>query len=96
MTPEQAKVFVGVAQAGIACGLSHRYEWFYNGLRMIQHGPYTEIPERTKDIVEAFIAFEKGTASCPEEDEELAKLDYDGYIVLTNEFYNGQKDKSNG
>ena len=40
MTPEQAKIFVGV--------------------------------------VEAFIAFEKGTASCPEEDEELAKLDYDG------------------
>ena len=63
---------------------------------MLQHGPYTEIPERTKNIVEAFIAFEKGTASCPEEDEELAKLDYDGYIELTNRFYNGQKDKGNG
>ena len=96
MTPEQAKVFVGVAQAGIACGLQHRYEWFYNGLRMLSHGLYTEINERTAQIVDAFLAFEKGTASCPEEDEELAKLDYDGYIVLTNKFYNGQKDKSNG
>lgn len=92
---KNAIVFAQAAQAGIACGLKHRYEWFFNALRMLQHGDYTEISERTRDITEAFIAFEKGTASCPEEQEELDKLDYDRYITLTDSFY-AQKGKKDG
>jgi hypothetical protein len=89
MTPEQAALFCSIAQLGIALGLSHRYEWLTNYLRMLGHGLYSEIPQRSQEAWEAALAFEKGLDSCPEEALELKQLTIEGLSARIGDFYNG-------
>lgn len=95
MKLEQAHLFCRAAAMGIACGLSHRYEWFTNYLRSLQHTEvYADIPIKEQRAYEAFIAFEKMTASCPEEQVELDRLGKQGYCTLVNQWYNNsQRDR---
>jgi len=87
MTPEQQTIFCQYASMGIALGLEHRYEWLSAAIRSLQHGPYEEIQSRTEEIDEAFLAFEKTTASSPEEQEELDALTVDGLYHLVAQWY---------
>lgn len=81
------EVFVKCASTGVALGLAHRYEWFANAVRMLQHGDYTKIQESRKQIEEAFLAFEKTTACCDPDQLELDALDIDGYYTEVNNWY---------
>lgn len=80
MTQEQKEIFISYAQAGIACGLNHPVEWYVNGSRMINHMEYDKIGERLKELDDAFVAFYAGTASCPEEQEEIDKIGPSDYF----------------
>lgn len=91
MTPEQEHIFCRAAALGVACGLEHRYEWMINAIRALAHGPYTEIPDRMKDLYESFLSFEKSTASCPEEELELEILTVDGLVTKVNDWYERPK-----
>lgn len=75
MTPEQEHTFVQAAMLGVTCGLEHRYEWYCNALRALLHGLYDEIPAKTKELAEAFLAFEQSTASCPQEEDDLKTIE---------------------
>lgn len=87
------EVFWNAAACGIACGLSHRYEWFINANRMLNHGVYGEIPDRYSVLLTAFIEFEKATASDPDEAAELSTLDEVSYKDLIDTYYS-RKDRS--
>ena len=87
MTPEEQTTFIKAAQMGVACGLSHRYEWYVNAQRAIGHGAYSEIIPALDALLRAFLAFEKGTGCCPEESEELSQLTDDGFSELVINFY---------
>jgi hypothetical protein len=89
MTPEQMDTFVKAAQLGVALGLDHRYEWYVNACRCLIHGVYTEIPRLQAAIDAAFLAFEKGTASDPMEEEELERLDMEGFNERIRVWYDG-------
>lgn len=91
MTDAQREVFCNAAQMGIACGLEHRYEWYTNAIRSLAHGAYSEIPSRAQALDEAFVAFEKGTGSCPEETDGLFCLDAKGYRHMVNNWYDRVK-----
>jgi len=88
MTPEQEHLFIQIAQMGVACGCEHRYEWLMNYL---MHLPnlleYSRIPDARQVAIAAFLAFEQGTASCPEEEEELQQLDENGFVDRVNRFF---------
>jgi hypothetical protein len=87
MTPEQEHVFCRAASLGVALGLNHRYEWFINAQRALMHGSYDEIPNRRKELDDAFLAFERSTASCPEEEVELQKLTITAYSHKVADYY---------
>ncbi len=87
MTPEQQNYFIKAAQFGIACGLQHRYEWFVNANRALIHGDYSHIEQESKNILDAFIAFERGTCGCPEDEQFLKNLTDTDFIKLVNDFY---------
>lgn len=87
MTPEQQTTFIKAAQTGVALGLVHRFEWYTNAIRMLHHGPYDEVDAKTKEIEDAFVEFEKGTASCPEEEEQLNNLNVDSYNDTVSDWY---------
>jgi hypothetical protein len=91
MTPKQANLFVRVCQTGIACGLEHRYEWYNNYDSMLYHGPWTELGVAREALWDTILAFEKGTASCPEEEEELAKMTLSDLSEKINRWYNRDK-----
>ena len=93
MTPEQCQIFCGAAAAGIAMGLDHRYEWFVNVNRMLMHGPYDEVLPQEAKILDAFLAFEKCTASCPEEDEMFKNATTFDFAVIVNDWYAEQRKK---
>lgn len=94
MTPEQEHIFCQAAQMGIACGLAHWYEWYINADRALMHGPYTEIEEKSHALLNAFIAFEKETAGCFEEAEELKQLTHRKYIERVNEHYRKARERN--
>lgn len=87
MTPEQQNTFIGAARRGVALGLNHRFEWYVNALRMLHHGPYSEIDSQATKIQEAFVAFERGTASCQEEEQEYADMDIAAYAKRVGDWY---------
>lgn len=91
MTAEQCQIFCGAAAAGIAMGLDHRYEWFVNVNRMLMHGPYDEVLPQEAKILDAFLAFEKCTAGCPEEEKFFAKATSLDYSDRVNQWYAEQR-----
>ena len=92
MRLQQTHTFCDAAALGIACGLNHRYEWFVNAQRALAHGSHANILKHFQRLYEAFIAFEKKTACCPEEQAELDKLDEEGYDKLVHRWYMYQLD----
>jgi len=90
MTPEQCQIFCGAAAAGIAMELDHRYEWFVNANRMLMHGHYDEVLPQEIKILDAFMAFEKCTASCPEEKEWFNKATGTDYCERVGSWYREQ------
>lgn len=91
MTPEQEHIFCQAAALGIACGLSHRYEWFNNANRALLHGPYDGICEKGAELLDAFIAFEKTTAGDDIEQKELDALNHTTYSVRVGAWYARQQ-----
>ena len=87
MDDKQRAVFCRSAADGIAMGLGHRFEWFVNALRMLNHMEYSKIEEGRREIEGAFLAFEKTTASCPEEEEDLQKLTIRDYHDKVGAWY---------
>lgn len=87
MTPEQKDLFIAAASMGVACGLEHRYEWFVNAVRALQHGPYNEINPKRTELEQAFVAFEKTTASCEPEEQELQSLNIGDFYMRVEKFY---------
>lgn len=71
MTLDQMNIFINAAQLGIACGLYHPFEWLINADRALDHGPCDEVGKRQGELYNAFLAFMKGTAGSPEENEYL-------------------------
>lgn len=95
MTERDMEVFCRSAQNGVAMGLSHRYEWLVNSLRMLEHGWQGEYEERAAETVHAFVEFEKGAVGSAEEAEELKDLTSDGLSLLVNKYYEQGRAKQN-
>lgn len=94
MTAEQSERFTGIAQMGVACGLDHPYEWLQNYLlHMPNLAPYAEVSRLSQEALEAFLAFFKGCASCPEEEAELEQLTADGLLERMGKWYDVQRAK---
>ena len=88
MTPEQMQAFIEAAQVGMACGLEHPIEWYVNvtsGM-WISAMPYDNVPAYIERMLDAFVAFYRGTASCPEDPVE--NLTREGFIEMVNRYYN--------
>lgn len=67
MTPEQLKLFVGAAQMGMACGLTHPWEWFSHALRTSHILPHDDQKKFAQDTTDAFVAFWNGCGSHPDD-----------------------------
>lgn len=87
MSDEDMRTFISYAQLGLALGLEHRYEWMCNAQRCLMHGVYTEIPEQSLKIDNAFLMFEKGLACCPEDEEDAENLTLEGLYDRVNVWY---------
>lgn len=85
MTPEQEHTFVKVAQAGVACGLSHPYEWWENHVVHM-----ADITGDYDKVLDAFIAFFRGTESMP--DDPIANLTREEFITHVYQWY-GRKEE---
>ena len=86
MTPEQMTQFVKHAQAGVACGLEHPFEWYVNATRWLMHStPYPDIPAREQEIAEAFLAFFRGCDGMP--DDPIATWTVDDMHKACDEWY---------
>lgn len=93
MTSEECQTFCQAAALGVTLGLEHRYEWYVNAQRCLSHGVYTEIEANSKKINDAFLAFEKRLASCPEEELFYTHLEIGGFNALVNEFYKKARER---
>lgn len=87
MTPDEKDVFIAAASMGVACGLEHRYEWFVNAVRALQHGRYDEINPKREGLERAFVAFEKTTAGGQHEEQELQSLNIGDFYMRVEKFY---------
>jgi hypothetical protein len=88
MTNEQKDLVIRIFQTGMACGLEHPYEFLTNYVRMLVHAhPYSEIARLEHEAQEAFVELLKGTASCPEEEEELQALTPDKLYAMIEAWY---------
>jgi hypothetical protein len=86
VTPEQKELFIWIAQMGIACGLEHPFEWYFNYVRHLpQLVAYPDMPKVETEAMEAFTAFYKDTASHP--DDPVKDLTCNGFIDMVNEWY---------
>ena len=84
MNPEQMELFISAAQSGVCCGLQNPIEWYMNiVIHAMNLYSYEDIPEMERKLTEAFTAFYKGAASCPEEEN----LTTDGFIEMVNKYY---------
>ena len=93
MTPEQALIFAKCTALGIACELQHRYEHYTNAQRSLLHCDWNKLIVEGDKIAAAFVAFEKMTASCEEEQAELDKLTPITYSDLVSKWYDAQRAK---
>lgn len=87
MKPEEMETFCRAAQMGVALGMEHRYEWYTCASRSLIHGYYPDMPLHQAKLDAAFLAFEKGTASCPYEEEELSTLSMEELYDRINSWY---------
>ncbi len=71
MNDKQKDIFIKAAQLGVACGLSSPVEWVVNADR----SPF----DWSDGLLDAFVEFYRGTASCPEEEEWLSELTVDNF-----------------
>lgn len=90
MTPEQQRIFTHAAIAGVTCGLSHRYEWYQNYLRMLEHGPYDQFAQLSAEAWDAFLAFEN-ECRLPEE----GKLTMEDLWVAIGKWYDAAREQAN-
>ena len=88
MNTQEREVFCVAATVGLTLGLSHRYEWYTNAVRMLAAGYYPDIPKERVKIDAAFLAFEKTLAGSEEEAEEARALTMHDYHQRVNNFYN--------
>lgn len=88
MTPEQEHTFRVAASSGIACGLTHRYEWLMNELKFLVNFVHeSAISFEEHRLITAFLEFEKTTASCGEEFDELAGLTTETFMQKVHNWY---------
>lgn len=87
MTPEQEHTFCKAAAMGVACGLTHRYEWLMNAMRAGHHIHYENFDGYETALYESFLAFEKSTAGDPAEAEILNALDRATFQTAINAWY---------
>lgn len=86
------KTFVRAAQTGVALGLEHRYEWYRNALSMLQYTNYAEIPANEAKIKNAFLSFERGLATCSQEEIYFRSLTIEDYEDLVDNWYKKQRE----
>jgi hypothetical protein len=72
MNEEEMKYFIGAAQMGMACGLSHPWEWLANALR-VDWMPFDQRPSFEDKTVNAFVKFWNGCGSHPNDPCETAE-----------------------
>ena len=87
MNTGEREVFCMAATVGLTLGLSHRYEWYTNAVRMLAAGDYPDIPKERVKIDAAFLAFEKTLAGSEEETEEAKLLTMQDFHQRVNTFY---------
>ncbi len=92
MTPEQRDTFIKMAQAGVACGLMHPFEWLYNACRMTSFMPYAEQPAAEQKIVDAFLAFWRGTDCQP--NDPCMTITAEELTDMINEWYARGRDRN--
>jgi DNA primase large subunit len=78
----------------MVCGLEHPYEFYSNYVRHLpQLVSYKDVGTAEQAAVEAFVAFMKGTASCPEEEEELQALTPEDLYVKIEAWYTYKREQ---
>lgn len=94
MTPEQKVTFITIAQMGMACGLTHPFEWLLNYTRSVdQFTPYEKVPQAIESAEEAFIAFLRNTGAGP--DDPAESLDREGLSDLVTDYYDRARAETN-
>jgi hypothetical protein len=71
MTNKQKDIFINIAQIGMACGLTHPYEWLENWDFHLSH---IDLQWSADAVYKSFLAFFKGTASFPEDPVKTWKI----------------------
>jgi hypothetical protein len=84
MTSDQKDIFIQVAQVGMACGLTHPWEWFANAMRM-DFLPFAQRPDIEERVLQAFVAFWCGCGSGPGDPCENATVE--DLIKEVNRYY---------
>lgn len=87
MKTKNEHIFVRAAQAGVACGLYHPYEWLMNYIRM----PMTSDSVRT-DAMFAFLDFFKGCDAFPE--DPIQNWTIDKMMKAIEEYYEKARRKN--
>ncbi len=89
MTPEQEHEFCRAASLGITLlgPRSSHYEWFVQALRLLTHGPYTEIESSERKITASFVAFERTLCDSPDEEDFYKNMTVEQFYTRVNNFY---------
>jgi len=83
-----AATWWSISAMGMACGLTHPYEWLINYVRSYLHIiPYHKIREVERQANEAALAFFTASSSCPEETKEWEEGGIDYMYMVIDAFY---------
>jgi len=66
MTPDEQEYFISAAQMGMACGLTHPWEWLVHSMRC-DWLSYDVRPSIEQRYIDAFVAFWNGCDSHPDD-----------------------------
>ena len=89
MTENQKAIFIQVAQMGMACSLTHPWEWLANALRQ-DWLPFDKRQEIEESYIQSFIEFWRGCGSCPEDPCQQATAET--LMAEVNRYYNQRKE----
>ena len=92
MTDDQKTVFIQAAQMGMACGLEHPWEWFYNAQRALLIAPWDTLSMGQARLNDAFLAFWHGCGAFPDDPCETATIE-DLYAEIER-WYGATRDSS--
>ena len=68
MTQNQKKLFIEMAQIGVACGLLNIFEWYVNYIRSLEmFCKYEDIPAIEKEATDTILSFLHQCGSDPED-----------------------------